>query len=94
MFDEFDDKQMIKILGVITFLSVFVALFVYFFLFPIKVNETVAPEKTVIGIDPIAFEIAKNWNNLNPNQTVIEIDSCNTATRINETTWQITMRNC
>ncbi len=94
MLNEFDDTQIIKIMIAIVFTSVFVSLFLYFALFPIQTNTVSVPEKTVIGIDPIAFEIAKNWNNLNQEQTIIQIDSCNTATRIDETTWQITMKNC
>lgn len=90
---EFDDGQRIKIMGLVTFLSVFIALFIYFAVFPIQSN-TVESEKTVLGVDPIAFEIAKNWNNLNQNQVEIQIDSCNTAKRIDEFTWQVTMKNC
>ena len=95
MLDEFDDQQMIKIFAAVTLISVFIALFVYFAIFPVKVSASVqSVEKTVIGVDPIAFEIAKTWNNLNQGQSVIEIDSCNTAIRIDESTWQITMKNC
>ncbi len=87
-----DDEEIIKKIVVIGFITSFLALFIYFAIFPIKVVPQT--EKTVIGIDPIAFEIAKNWNNLNQGQTSIQIDSCNTATRIDESTWQITMKNC
>lgn len=82
----------IKQLAAIGFITSFLALFVYFAIFPVKVTPQI--ERTVIGVDPIAFEIAKGWNNLNQGQTTIQIDSCNTATRIDESTWQITMKNC
>ncbi len=95
MLNEFDDMQMIQIFAVVTFISMFLALFIYFAVFPVKASGSIEfVEKTIIGVDPIAFEIAKTWNNLNQHQTVIGIDSCNTATRIDESTWQITMKNC
>ncbi|KKK73964.1 hypothetical protein LCGC14_2888530 [marine sediment metagenome] len=90
-----DVEEIIKKIVVITFITSFLALFIYFAIFPIKISSSIdSTEKTVIGIDPIAFEIAKNWNNLNLGQTVIEIDSCNVATRIDDFTWQVTMKNC
>lgn len=92
MFDSFSDKQMIQIFGLIAFLSVFLALFVYFAVFP--VNTKVVESKTTLGVDPIAFESAKIWNNLNQNTNSIGIDSCNKATRVSEFVWQVELKGC
>lgn len=92
---EFDQERSLKFFALVTIVSVFVSLFVYFAIFPIQVEvPTETVQKTMIGIEPLSFEIAKTWNNLNPNETVIQIDSCNTATRIDGSTWQVTMKNC
>lgn len=96
MFDQFSGKQLVKIFALTAFGSVFVALFIYFALFPVNHNDLskVVESKTVIGVDPIAFEIAKTWNNINPGIDVIDIDSCNKATRLEDYAWRVELKAC
>lgn len=94
MFDSFSEKQLFQIFGLISFVSVFAALFIYFALFPVNHSDTQVVEKQVLGVDPIAFEIAKVWNGANQGVKAIDIDSCNRATRIDATTWRVEMKAC
>jgi len=91
MFEELSSGQLVKIFALISFFSVVFGLFVYFLLFPVNCGKK---DSSVIGVDPIAFEIAKAWNNNNLSVKTIDIDSCNKATRIDNTTWQVELKPC
>lgn len=94
MFDQFSEKQLVQVFALTAFLSVFVALFIYFALFPVNHSNSQVVEKQVLGVDPIAFEIAKVWNGANQGVKAIDIDSCNRATRIDQTTWKVELKAC
>lgn len=94
MFDQFSEKQLLQIFALTAFCSVFIALFIYFAIWPVNHSDTKVVEKQVLGVDPIAFEIAKVWNNVNQNTNEINIDSCNKATRISKFVWQVEMKTC
>jgi len=92
MFEDFDEKQLVKIFGLISFLSVVLGLFVYFLLFPVNCGSK--GSTAVIGVDPIAFKIAQEWNKANLGVTEFPIDSCNKAVRVSEFVWQVEMKEC
>lgn len=93
MFDQFSEKQLAQIFGLISFVSVFAALFIYFAVFTPECKGGYE-QKQVLGVDPIAFEIAKVWNGANLGVKAIDLDSCNRATRIDATTWRVEMKAC
>jgi len=93
MFESFDDNQLIKIFALISFISVIMGLFVYFLLFPVNCSKT-CEGKQSIGVDPIALEVGKTWNNLNSGVNELQIDSCNKAIRISEFVWQVELKPC
>ena len=94
MFDEFSEKQIFQFFALTAFISVFVALFIYFAIFPVNHNDSGVVEKQVLGVDPIAFEIAKVWNGANQEVKAFDIDSCNRATRISKAVWQVELKAC
>lgn len=91
MFEELSEGQLVKIFALVSFGSVVFGLFVYFLLFPVNCGSS---SKQIIGVDPLAFEIAKGWNGANPSVMEIPIDACNKATRVEEFVWQVELKPC
>jgi len=92
-----EDPEFFQAFVMIIFFSTFMALFVYFFIFPVKaevVGQGTQQVETIIGIDPIALEVVKIWNEGNPGVQEFDIDGCNKATRIDSHTLQVTLRRC
>ncbi len=91
-----EDPQFFMAFAAMFFVSMFTALFIYFFIFPVNtqiVGQETQP-KTILGIDPLALETAKTWNQFNFDTKEIPVDSCNKITRIDNVTLQITLRRC
>ena len=92
-------KQTIRII-VLTTIGTFIALLIFGYFFPVQVSienyvtNIEQENKTNIGFDPIALIALKIWNNTNLETQSIQIDGCNTGTRIDSTTWQITLKDC
>jgi len=93
MFDDLSSGQLVKIFALVSFLSVFVAMFIYFLFFPVVVNENVC-EDVSLTVAPWALDTAKNWNKDNLAVSELFVDSCNKAKRINEFTWQVELKKC
>jgi len=47
-----------------------------------------------LDFNPLSFEVLKIWNRNNFTVQSVPLDACNTATRIDSYTWQVTLKNC
>ena len=88
-------KQNARIIGLTT-IGGFIALLIFFYFFPIQVSvETIEQEsRSTIGFDPLALTALKIWNGANLETQTFEIDQCNTAIRLTDFRWEITLNNC
>lgn len=92
-------EQTIRII-VLTTIGAFLALLIFGYFFPVQVSienyvtNVEQENKTTIGFDPLAITALKIWNNTNQGIQTIEIDGCNTGTRLDTITWQITLKDC
>lgn len=96
MFDQFSEGQLLQAFGLIAFVSVWSALFLYFALFPVTQDIHYSDSETelVIRVDPLALEATKLWNGASQGTSVVAIDSCNNATRVSEFVWQVELKAC
>lgn len=92
MFDSMSGGQVVKIFAAISFFSVFLAMFLYFAIFPVTVSEKC--DSVDISVAPWALDAVKNWNIENQGQTVIDLDECNQATRVDAETWEVGLKKC
>ena len=88
-------QKSLRIISLITIGTV-IGLFIYFLVFPIniQVQPSTQETQTTLTIDPFSLTLFKEWNITNQGVTSFAIDECNTAERIDNLAWQITLGKC
>ena len=86
-------KDILKIMGLL-FITFFISLMLFFFVFKptCYVNESKAI--TSIGLPDFMVSELKEWNKNNLNEIRIEIDSCSYAERIDVNSWNLILGEC
>ncbi len=88
-------QKSIRIISLMTIGTV-IGLFIYFLVFPITIQTQSIPgeSETRLTIDPFSLTLFKEWNIANQGVESFAIDECNTAERLGNLAWKITLGKC